>query len=71
MRRAKPQAGRLHRPAGARSSIAAWQVHRPPRSQSFMKSTHNTLLAYLKGLAVLGAMAAGTAVLIALAAVDS
>ena len=36
-----------------------------------MKSTHNTLLAYLKGLAVLGAMAAGTAVLIALAAADS
>ena len=33
-----------------------------------MKSTHNTLLTYLKGIALVGAMATGTAVLIALAA---
>lgn len=33
-----------------------------------MKSTHHTLLAYLKGTALVGAMAAGTAVLMALSA---
>lgn len=30
-----------------------------------MKHTHNTLLAYVKGTALVGAMAAGTAVLMA------
>lgn len=33
-----------------------------------MKSTHNTLLAYVKGTALVGAMAAGTALLMALSA---
>ena len=33
-----------------------------------MKSTHNTLLAYVKGTALVGAMAAGTALLMAFTA---
>ena len=33
-----------------------------------MKSTHNTLLAYVKGTALVSAMAAGTALLMALSA---